>query len=100
MGWPSPPSAFSRKSPPFYVCELTPLSFKLILKNTALFYKIVDDRLLLAVKPAGQGMGHCTNSISVILADNTIIRIFRIVAPYRAAASSINTISYFPRKGL
>jgi len=40
---------------------------------------------LLAVKPAGQGMGHCTNSISVILPDNTIIRIVRIVAPYRAA---------------
>ena len=92
MGWPSPPSAFSRKSPPFYVCELTPLSFKLILKNTALFYKIVDDRLLLAVKSAGQGThesmewlydrGQYTNSFSVILPDNTIIRFVRILAPY------------------
>jgi len=31
------------------------LSFELLLENTVLFDEIVDDRLLVAVKPAGQG---------------------------------------------
>jgi hypothetical protein len=32
-----------------------PLSFELLLEHTVLFDEIIDDRLLLAAKPAGQG---------------------------------------------
>jgi len=31
------------------------LSFELMIENTVLFDEIVDERLLVAVKPAGQG---------------------------------------------
>jgi len=72
--------------------EPKPLSFELILKNTVLFDEIVDDRLLVAIKPACQGnyeemerlydVCHCTNRISVIFSDNNIIRLVRIFAPY------------------
>jgi hypothetical protein len=41
------------KSYPLFVGELQPLYFKLILKYTIFFNEIVDDRLLTAVKPAG-----------------------------------------------
>jgi len=37
------------------VGEAKPLSFELLLENTVLFDEIIDDHLLLAVKPAGQG---------------------------------------------
>ncbi|MEN8206773.1 MAG: hypothetical protein ABFS24_12290 [Pseudomonadota bacterium] len=43
------------QSYPLFIGESKPLSFELILENTVLFDEIVDDRLLLAVKPAGQG---------------------------------------------
>ncbi len=53
---------------------------------------ILIDRLLMAVKPAGQGnyeeveglydMGHCTNRLSIIFFDNNIIQFVRIFAPY------------------
>ncbi|MFV2058061.1 MAG: hypothetical protein ACC707_16470 [Thiohalomonadales bacterium] len=53
--------------------------------------KIVDDRLLVAVNPAGQGnyeemeglydIGHRTNKLSVILSDNNIVRFVRVIAP-------------------
>jgi hypothetical protein len=62
---------FHGQSYPLFVGEPKPLPFELILENTALFYKIVDDRLLVAVKPAGQrdyeeveelyAMCHCTS---------------------------------------
>ena len=65
---------------------------------------------MVTVKPAGQGkhegvkrlydMGHDTNSFPVILLDNTIIRVVQIVAPYRAAAASINMMRYLSGKGL
>jgi hypothetical protein len=57
-----------------------------------LFDEIVGDRLLMAVKPAGQGdyeevgelnyMGHGTNRLSAIFFDYNIIRFVRIFAPY------------------
>jgi len=40
---------------PQAIGEAKPLPFELILKNTVLFDEIVYDRLLVAVKPAGQG---------------------------------------------
>jgi hypothetical protein len=59
------------KSPPLFVGQPKPPCFKLILKNTVLFDEIAADRLLMAIKPAGQGnyeemkglvnTGHCTN---------------------------------------
>jgi len=62
------------------------------MKNTVLFDEIAGDRLLMAVKPAGQGdyeevgelnyMDHCTNRLSSNLSDNNIIRFVRIFAPY------------------
>ncbi|MEN8106702.1 MAG: hypothetical protein ABFS22_01705 [Pseudomonadota bacterium] len=83
---------FHGQSYPLFVGEPKPLPFELILENTVLFYKIVDDPLLVAVKPAGQGnyeeveglydRGHCANRLSVILPDNNIIRFVRIFAPY------------------
>ena len=44
---------FCGQSPPLFISELKPLSLKLILKHTVLFDEIGDDRLLMAVKPAG-----------------------------------------------
>ena len=46
---------FHGQSYPLFVGEPKPLSFELLLENTVLFDEIVDDRLLLSVKPAGQG---------------------------------------------
>ena len=67
-------------------------SVKLIFENAVFFDQIVDDDLLVAVKPAGQGnyeemermydVCHCTNRLSIILPDNDIIRLVRIFAPY------------------
>jgi hypothetical protein len=62
-------------------------------RNTLfLFDEIIDDRLLVAIKLAGQGnyeemeglydMGHCQNRLSVILFVNNIILFLRIFAPY------------------
>ncbi len=75
-----------------FVGEAKPLSFELFLEHTVLFDEIVDDYLVLALKPAGQSakqqmeglydVGHCTNRLSVILPDNNIIRLVRICAPY------------------
>ena len=80
------------KSFSLFVGEPKPLSFELLLEHTVLFDEIVDDRLLVAIKPAGQGnyeemerlydVCHCTNRLSVILFDNNIIQLVRIFAPY------------------
>ena len=74
---------FHGKSPPLDIGETKPLSLELILEHAVFFYKIVDDRLLLTVKPAGQGdyqqmeglydVVHCPNRLSVILFDNNTI---------------------------
>jgi len=55
---------------PLFVGEPKSLSFELILEDTVLFDEIVDNRLLVAVKPAGQSdyekvermydIDHCT----------------------------------------
>ena len=42
------------QSYPLLIGESKPLPFELILEHTILFDEIVDDRLLLAVKPACQ----------------------------------------------
>ena len=42
---------FHGQSYPLFVGEPKPLSFELLLENTVLFYKIIDDCLLVAVKP-------------------------------------------------
>jgi len=73
------------QSHPLFVGEPEPLSFELLLENTVLFDEVVDDRLLVTVKPTGQGdyeevewlydMGYCTNRLSVLLSDNNIIRL-------------------------
>ena len=57
-----------------------------------LFDEVVDDHLLVAVKPAGQGnydeverlygVCHCTNNLAAIFFDNNIMRLVRIFAPY------------------
>jgi len=70
---------------PLPISEPKPLSFELILENTVLFDEIVNDRLLMAVKPTGLGihqqmeisydMDHCTNRSSAILPDNNAIRL-------------------------
>ncbi len=80
------------QSYPLLVGESKPLSFELILEHTVLFDEIIDDRLLLAVKPACQGDYneverldgdcHCTNRLYVILFDNNIIQLVQIFAPY------------------
>jgi len=67
-------------------------SVKLIFENAVFFDKIVDDDLLVAVKPAGQGdhekmqglydVRHCLNRLSAIFFDNNIIRFARVFAPY------------------
>ena len=77
---------------PLCVGEPKPLSFELLLEDTVLFDEIINDHLLLAVKPAGQGdyqemkwlydVAHCPNRLSAILSDNNIIRLVRIFAPY------------------
>ena len=77
---------------PLFIGEPKPLSFELILKNTALSDETAGDGLLMAVKPAGQGnyqelerlhdMGHWTNRLSIILPNNDIIRLVRVFAPY------------------
>jgi len=46
---------FHGQSYPLVVIELEPLPFELLLENTVLFYAIINDHLLVAVKPAGQG---------------------------------------------
>ena len=79
-------------SPTLNVGEMKPLSFELVLKNSILFDEIVNDCLLMAVKPSGQGdyqemerlydVGHCTNRLSVILLNYNMIRIVRFFAPY------------------
>jgi hypothetical protein len=76
-----------------------PPSFELLLDYTALFYKIIDNRLLMAIKPTGQrdhqevevlyDMGYCTNRLSVILPDNNIIRFIGIFAPYEIALCTL-----------
>jgi len=43
------------QSYPLLVGKPKPLSFELLLENTVLFDEIVDDHLLVAVKPACQG---------------------------------------------
>ena len=43
------------QSPALIVCEPKTLSFKLFLKDTILFDEIFDARLLMAVKPSGEG---------------------------------------------
>ena len=43
------------QSYPLFVGESQSLSFELLFENTILFYQIVDDRLLVAFKPVGQG---------------------------------------------
>jgi hypothetical protein len=68
------------------------MSFELLSENTIPFYKAVDDRLLMAVKPTGQcdyeeveelyNVIHCANRLSVIFFDNNIILLFRLFAPY------------------
>jgi len=45
---------FHGQAYPLFVSEPKPLSFELLLEHTVLFDEIIDDRLLLAVKPAGQ----------------------------------------------
>ena len=77
---------------PLFIGEPKPLSFELLLEHTVLFDKIIDERLLLAVMPAGQrdyeeaeglyDRGHCPNRLAAILSDNNIIRLVRIFAPY------------------
>ena len=46
---------FHGQSYPLFVGEPKPLSFELLLENTVLLDELVDDCLLVAVKPAGQG---------------------------------------------
>ena len=43
------------QSYPLFVGEPKSLSFELLFENTVLFDEIVDDRLLVVVKPADQG---------------------------------------------
>ncbi len=84
--------SFYGQSYPLFIGEPRALSIKLILENTVFFDEIVDDCLLVAVKPAGKGddqrlkgmydVRHCLNRLIVILFDNNSIRIVRIFAPY------------------
>jgi hypothetical protein len=57
--WTTTPAAkdlgLDGQSNPLLIGEPKPLSFQLLLEHTVLFDEIVDDRLLLAIKPAGQG---------------------------------------------
>jgi hypothetical protein len=62
---------------PLFIGNPNTLPIKLILEKTVFFDQIVDDSLLVAVKPTGQGDGqklermydvcHCQNRLSVIL---------------------------------
>jgi hypothetical protein len=47
--------SFYGQSYPLFIGEPKALTIKLILENTVFFNQIVDNSLLLAVKPAGQG---------------------------------------------
>ena len=83
---------FHGQSYPLFVGEPKPLSFELILEKRLLFEEILNDRLLMTVKPAGRGdyqqmekryaVCQCTNRLSVISPDSNIIRFVRIFAPY------------------
>ena len=46
--------AFYGQSFPLFIGEPKPLSLELIFQNTVFFDEIVDDCLLVAIKPAGQ----------------------------------------------
>jgi len=46
---------FHGQSYPLFIREPKALSIKLILENTVFFNQIVDNGLLVAIKPAGQG---------------------------------------------
>ena len=46
---------FHSQSYPLFVGEPKPLSFELLFENTVLFNEIVDEHLLVTVKPTGQG---------------------------------------------
>ena len=46
--------SFHGQSYPLFVCKPKPLSLELIFQNPVFFDEIVDDCLLVAVKPAGQ----------------------------------------------
>ncbi len=82
----------SGQSYPLFIGESKTLSNKLIPENTVFFDQIVDDGLLLTIKPAGHGndqklkgmydVRHCMNRLIVILFDNTSIWSVRIFAPY------------------
>jgi len=92
---------------PLAIGEPKPLPFDLVLKNTVLFVEIVGDRLLTAVKPAGQGdyqgmerlygVCHCTNRLSTILFDNNIIQFFRIFAPYGISSHGVSSVLAYRR---
>ena len=68
-----------------FVGEPKSLSSELLLEHTAFLDEIIEDHLLLAVKPAGQrndeeveglyDRGHCPNRLAAILPDNNIIRL-------------------------
>ncbi|MHC5001179.1 MAG: hypothetical protein ACYTE1_10240, partial [Planctomycetota bacterium] len=47
--------SFHSQSYPLFIGESKTLSIELILENTVFFNQIVDNGLLVAVKPAGQG---------------------------------------------
>ena len=77
--------SFYGQSYPLFIGEPKTLPIKLILENTVFFDQIVDNCLLVAVKPTGQGddqklkgmydVRHCKNRLTVILFDNNSIRI-------------------------
>jgi hypothetical protein len=87
------PSSQEMESPvnPGRFSKSKPLSFEFILEKTVLFDEIINDRLLLAVEPAGQSdykalerlysVFHCTSRLSATVFDNKIIRLVRIFAP-------------------
>ena len=87
------------QSHPLFVGEPKSLTSELLLEHTVLLDEIIDDHLLLAVKPAGQrnyeeveglyDRGHCQNRLAAILSDNTIIRLVRIFAPYGVITPSL-----------
>jgi hypothetical protein len=76
--------SFHSQSYPLFVGEPKPMSLELIFQSTILFDEIVDDCLLVTIKPAGQSEqqkmegldynGHCTNRLSIILFNNNMIR--------------------------
>ena len=82
---------FHGESYPLFVSEPKPLASELVLENTVLRDELVDERLLIAVKPAGQGDNqkveglddgiHCRKRWSVISFAYNIIRFVRVFAP-------------------